>query len=429
MERTERPGADVSVRHRSALASRFEAVRGATEQLASRLSAEDQLLQSMPLCSPTKWHRAHTTWFFETFLLVPNGVPVVDERYGFLFNSYYEAVGPRHARPKRGLLSRPSAAEVATYRATVDARMRELLASVDEPTLARIAPLVELGLAHEEQHQELILTDILNAFSESSLRPQYSPEPRDAAAEPPSAALTFTAFDGGLVEIGARAGDGFFFDNEGPRHKVWLEPFTLANRLITVGEMRAFIREGGYRTPSLWLSEGWDFVRENAIQAPLYAREEGDALVVFSLHGERQAHDSEAVSHLSYFEADALASFLGGRLPTEAEWEHVASQQPNRGRFREAGVLRAGAATGTGTLQLYGDAWEWTRSAYAPYPGFRAVEGAVGEYNGKFMVGQMVLRGGSSLTPRGHVRASYRNFWHPDTRFQMTGARLCKDAH
>jgi len=413
---------------RESLIDRYRQVRAATEDLAKDLTAEDQQLQSMPLCSPTKWHRAHTTWFFEMFLLVPAGVPVVDAHYGFLFNSYYEAVGPRHARPKRGLLSRPSAEQVAEYRVRVDARMLELLAALDESKLAELAPLVELGLAHEEQHQELILTDILNAFGESSLLPRYRPEPEAPTdARPRTRSESLVEVEGGLIEIGA-SGDGFSFDNEGPRHRVWLEPFAVSDRLMTVGEMRAFIRDGGYRSPALWLSEGWDFVRAHAIEAPLYARVEGERYVTFSLHGEREAADDEPVSHLSYYEADALARYLGGRLPTEAEWELVASRTAVEGHFRESGLLRATRAPeASGVRQLYGDVWEWTRSAYAPYPGFRAAAGAVGEYNGKFMVGQLVLRGGSAFSPERHLRPSYRNFWHPDTRFQLSGARLAKD--
>jgi ergothioneine biosynthesis protein EgtB len=413
---------------RELLSRRYREVRRATEELTRDLTPEDQQLQSMPVCSPAKWHRAHTTWFFETFLLTPSGVPVVDTRYGYLFNSYYEAVGPRHARPKRGLLSRPSAAEVGEYRAKVDGRMLELIAGVDEAKLAELAPLIELGLAHEEQHQELILTDILNAFSQSSLLPCYRAEPSLPIAADRARPGSLVELEGGLVEIGASTAAGFSFDNEGPRHRVWLEPFAISDRLLTVREMRAFIREGGYESPALWLSEGWDFVRKNGIEAPLYARTEGEAYITFSLHGEREAHDDEPVAHLSYYEADALARFLGGRLPTEAEWEHVASRVPVEGRFRGSGLLRPRPApSADGIRQLYGDAWEWTCSAYAPYPGFRRASGAVGEYNGKFMVGQMVMRGGSALSPEGHLRATYRNFWHPDTRFQLSGARLCKD--
>jgi len=388
------------------------------------------VLQSMPDCSPTKWHRAHTTWFFETFLLEPNGAPAFDPSYKYLFNSYYEAVGPRHARPKRGMLSRPTVDEVSTYRRSVDGRMIELLSGLDPERFEEIRPRLELGLAHEEQHQELILTDILNAFSENPTLPVYRPgrSPRSAKTEPNP--LEYVSFDGGLYEIGASQNSGFYFDNERPRHRVWLEPFALANRLCTVGEMKAFIREGGYRTASLWLSEGWDFVRQHAIEAPLYARIDGQSYLAFTLTGERELVDSEPVQHVSYYEADALARFLGARLPSEAEWERAAESAPESGVFYEDGALGPCAASPEGgtVAQLFGDVWEWTRSAYSPYPGFCPAHGALGEYNGKFMIGQMVLRGGSCLTPRGHARRSYRNFWPPGTRFQMSGVRLAKDS-
>lgn len=412
---------------RGRLRGRFEAVRAATEALAAPLTAEDQGLQSMADCSPTKWHRAHTTWFFEEFLLLPRGHEPVDARYRYLFNSYYEAVGPRQARPQRGLLSRPSAEEVGAYRRAVDGRMRGLLETLDDRALAAAAPLIELGLAHEEQHQELLLTDILHAFSQSPLLPAYraaapSPAPR-GGGEP----LRFFPQEGGLVEVGAR-GPGFFFDNEGPRHRVWIEPFAIASRPITVGEVRAFLDAKGYETPSLWLSAGLDFVRQRGLQGPLHARHEDGVYRVFTLDGLREATDDEPASHLSYYEADAVARFLGGRLPTEMEWEFVASKVAcDQGNFRESGALRplpAGAGEGPG--QLFGDVWEWTSSAYAPYPGFAPAAGAVGEYNGKFMVNQLVLRGGSCFSPRGHLRATYRNFWPADTRFQMTGARLAR---
>ena len=416
-------------RERELVMDRYREVRHATEELASLLTPEDQQLQSMPLCSPTKWHRAHASWFFETFLLAPHGVPAFDPDYGYLFNSYYEALGPRHPRPKRGLLSRPSAAEISAYRAAVDARILDLLGSVDDGRFAEVKPVVELGLAHEEQHQELILTDILHAFGQHPHRPAYSPEPRALLGERSGASeLATVEFEGGLVEIGARAEDGFAFDNELPRHRVWLEPFALGDRLLTIGEMRAFVAEGGYQAPALWLADGWDWVVRERVEAPLYVRLEGDAFVVFTLHGEREARDDEPVTHLSYYEADALCRFLGGRLPTEAEWEHAVGRSSIEGRFREDGVLRARPAPEQrGPRQLFGDAWEWTASAHAPYPGFTPGAGAIGEYNGKFMVNQLVLRGGSCLTPRQHVRPSYRNFWAPETRFQLTGARLARD--
>ncbi len=409
----------------------YARTRARTESLAARLSPEDQQLQSMADASPTKWHRAHTTWFFEAFVLEPAGKKAVDPRYAFLFNSYYEAVGPRHTRDRRGLISRPSVAEIGDYRRVVDERLMDLLTTADEATLERVLPVVELGIAHEEQHQELLLTDILHAFSENPLRPAFQ-EPSPEPARPlPSAGgeLRFMAFEGGLYEVGASDRVPFAFDNERPRHKEWVEPFALADRLVTVRELKAFLREGGYGTPSLWLSEGFDFVRSNRVSAPLHGAYEDGELRVFTLEGARVADDDEPVVHVSYYEADAIARFLGARLPSEAEWEIAARNAPVRGNFADEGVLRArrASASAAGVRQLFGDAWEWTRSSYDPYPGYRSPAGAIGEYNGKFMVNQRVLRGGSCLTPQRHMRASYRNFWHPHTRFQMTGIRLARE--
>ncbi|MEZ4649063.1 MAG: ergothioneine biosynthesis protein EgtB [Candidatus Eisenbacteria bacterium] len=424
---------------RHALIAAYHAVRELTEQLAGPLSPEDQILQSMPDASPTKWHRGHTTWFFETFVLAPLGVPAYDPRFAKILNSYYVALGPRHPRPARGMLSRPSCDEIAEYRRTVDGRVVESLLEADDSRLAELAPLIELGLAHEQQHQELLLTDIWHALSQNPLAPTYRPASMregalSAAAGSSGAAagpMTFTSFDGGLVEIGATPKDGFHYDNEGPAHRVWLEPFELADRLVTVGEWKAFADAGGYDTASLWLSAGFDWVRSNGVDAPLYTRREGSALVEFGLDGERELSDAEPVTHVTYYEADAIAAFLGARLPTEAEWETAARRVPADGNFLVTGpgdsALRARPAPGrSGPRQIFGDAWEWTRSAYEPYPGFRIPEGAIGEYNGKFMIGQQVLRGGSCLTPRGHVRATYRNFWPAATRFQFTGVRLAR---
>jgi ergothioneine biosynthesis protein EgtB len=415
---------------RARLLAAYARVRAQTERLASPLSAEDQQLQSMPDASPTKWHRAHTTWFFEAFVLAPAGIDAVDGRYAYLFNSYYDAVGARHPRAKRGLLSRPSAAEVSDYRRAVDERVARLLTTCDGATLARTLPVVELGLAHEEQHQELVLTDILHAFSESPQRPSYgAPSPGTAASravEP----LRFIACEGGLREIGAPPSGGFVFDNERPRHKRWLEPFALADRLVSVGELKAFIEAGGYRTPSLWLSEGFDFVRAHGVTSPLYSSYDAGTLSVFSLAGPRVAEDDEPAAHVSYYEADAIARFLGERLPTEAEWESFAEGGALDGNFSDGPLRPLPASRASlhvrGARQVFGDAWEWTQSSYEPYPGYQSPSGALGEYNGKFMVSQMVLRGGSCFTPRGHVRASYRNFWHPHTRFQVTGIRLAR---
>ncbi len=404
---------------RDGLAQRYVSVRAHTERLAAPLSPEDQQLQSMPSCSPTKWHRAHTTWFFETFVLAPRGVSVVDSTYAHLFNSYYEAAGSRHPRPKRGLLSRPSANDVTAYRRAVDGRVLELLEQPDDASSGELAALVTLGLAHEEQHQELLVTDILHAFSENPLRPIYGALPDLTSTRSRVANLPDRrTFEGGLVEIGVRADEGFAFDNEGPRHKVFLERFTLDAKLVTIAEVQAFIRDGGFQTPSLWLSEGFDFVRREGIETPPYTRVDGDRLVTFGLEGERVVADDEPALFLSYFEADAIARYLGGRLPTEAEWEHaVRSWGPERP------TDLFDPRTGT-----TGPAWEWTSSAYAPYPRFRPFAGPLGEYNGKFMSSQLVLRGGSAFTPVGHVRASYRNFWPPDTRFQRTAVRIARDA-
>jgi len=417
---------------RERLIALYRTTRACTERLAARLSPEDQQLQSMPEASPTKWHRAHTTWFFETFLLEPAGIKPVDSRYGLLFNSYYEATGPRHPRPLRGALSRPSAAEVGDYRRRVDERLDGLVRDADGAVLARVLPVLELGIAHEEQHQELVLTDILHAFSQNPLRPAFLTD----AAQPPARAearpIRFVPFDGGLREIGAQADAGFSFDNEQPRHKRWVEPFALADRLVTMRELKAFIDDGGYADPALWLSDGFSFVQAHGITSPLYTTYEAGRLEAFTLAGARLPSDDEPATHLSYYEADAIARFLGARLPTEAEWEVASASSPVCGNFAEDGVLRplpAGPVESQDLVrQLFGDAWEWTSSSYEPYPGYRASPGALGEYNGKFMVSQIVLRGGSSFTPRRHMRSSYRNFWHPRTRFQATAVRLARGA-
>ena len=406
------------------LLERYRAVRRASEALIRSLTPEDMGAQSMPDASPTKWHLAHTTWFFETFLLTPN-LPVYrvfDPKFGYLFNSYYEAVGPRQPRPARGLITRPSAADVLAYRAHVDAAMATLLAG----ETAAFADLIELGLAHEEQHQELILMDILHLFAQSPLSPAFAP-PRPGLSPTTAAPLSYVGFEGGLVEIG-HDGQGFAFDNEGPRHRVWLEPFRLADRLVTNGEWLAFMAAGGYARAEFWLSEGWAVVRAEDWQAPFYWRETAEGWRVMGLNGLRPLDPAQPVGHLSYYEADAYASWAGARLPTEAEWEHVAQARPTEGNFVSSGRLGAQAAPeGDGMRQMFGDLWEWTRSAYLPYPGFQPAQGAVGEYNGKFMSGQFVLRGGACVTPAGHVRPSYRNFFYPHQRWMFSGLRLALD--
>ena len=417
------PGAE----ERASLAHRYAAIRDATEALAAPLSAEDQTVQSMPDVSPTKWHRAHTTWFFETFLLSPHlpGYQPFHPAYGYLFNSYYEAVGPRHPRPERGLLSRPGIAEIADYRAHVDAAMGELLAA--DGSGDRVAALVELGLHHEQQHQELLLMDIKHVLSLNPLQPAYhaaaTPAPSDA---PP---LSWCEVAGGLRQIG-HGGAGFAFDNETPRHKVWLEPFRLASRLVTCGEYAEFIAAGGYRRPEFWLSDGWAAVQQQGWTAPLYWQPEQDGWTVFTLAGRRAVRPSEPVVHVSFYEADAFARWAGKRLPTEAEWEVAAVEA---GIALDCNLCRPGAPLhpepAAGALaQMVGDVWEWTASPYTAYPGFRPVAGAVGEYNGKFMSNQMVLRGGAAVTPAGHVRLTYRNFFPPASRWAFGGIRLAEDA-
>jgi ergothioneine biosynthesis protein EgtB len=430
--------------HARALAERFTRVRLCTEGLAAPLSAEDCGLQSMPDTSPTKWHLAHTTWFFETLVLGAAGEAPFDPAFGFLFNSYYEAIGPRHARPRRGLLSRPSLAEVLEYRADVDRRMAALLERAAHEPSGRRAPLlglVELGLHHEQQHQELILTDIKHALADNPLRPGYraprgAPVASVASASPAggSAELGWVSHDEGVVSIG-HGGGGFAFDNEEPRHKVHLRAFQLADRPATAGEVLEFIADRGYARPELWLSDGFAAARAGGWEAPLYWEPQGGGFAIYTLDGLRPLDPREPACHLSFYEADAFARWAGARLPTEAEWESIAARAPVRGNLAESGLFhpapapaRASGSSGGAPRQLFGDVWEWTASAYLPYPGFRPWEGAVGEYNGKFMSGQMVLRGGSCATPESHLRASYRNFFSPGARWQLSGVRLARDA-
>ncbi|HEV2976388.1 MAG TPA: ergothioneine biosynthesis protein EgtB [Casimicrobiaceae bacterium] len=409
------------------LASRFRALRAATIALAAPLSAEDCTIQSMPDASPVKWHLAHTSWFFETFVLEPYlpGYRPFDAAFRVLFNSYYNAVGAKHPRAERGLLSRPSLADIYAYRAHVDQAVEDLLArSAAEP---RSHELLELGFQHEQQHQELILTDILHLLSRNPLKPAYAPA-RGAEECAPAPPREWIAFAGGVVEIG-HAGAGFAFDNETPRHRQYLDPFALASRPVTNAEYAAFVADGGYRRPELWLSDGWDWLHANRIAAPLYWEDDG-GWQAFTLHGMLPLEGAAPVCHVSLFEADAYAHWAGARLPTEAEWEIAAAGVPVSGHFIESGVLRPRPAVRTeqALAQLFGDVWEWTQSAYAPYPGYHPAAGAIGEYNGKFMCNQYVLRGGSCATPRAHVRASYRNFFPASARWQFSGFRLARDA-
>lgn len=386
------------------LEHRWRLVRDHTEHLAASLSDEDQCVQSMPDASPAKWHRAHTTWFFEQFLLQPNlpGYQVFDRQFSFLFNSYYEQVGPRHARPQRGLLTRPPASAVGAYRAHVDAAMERLLAREPSPELLE---MVELGLQHEQQHQELLVTDMLHAFSFNPLRPALAPGWREPA--PPSReAAAMRPLEAGIIRIGA-LNAGFAFDNERPCHDALLNGSRIASHLVSNAEWCAFIAEGGYSKPLLWMSEGWAAAQQQGWEAPLYWERRDGHWLQFTPAGLQPLDPLAPVRHVSWYEADAFARWAGKRLPTEQEWEGAA----RRGLLEDAGRF----------------VWEWTGSAYRPYPGFRPPEGAVGEYNGKFMINTMVLRGGSLATPPGHARPTYRNFFHPDRRWQFTGLRLAEE--
>jgi ergothioneine biosynthesis protein EgtB len=416
---------------RQGVLARFEAVRRDSEALAANLTPEDQSIQSMLDVSPTKWHLAHTTWFFETFVLsrFDDDYRVYDAAFAYLFNSYYEAAGPRHPRPGRGLLSRPTVDIVGAYRDHVSATVARFAERAADPVWRQAAPLIELGCHHEQQHQELVLTDIKHVFSINPLEPAYHAPPPQIVA--PTAAVDWIGFAGGLVEIGHR-GNGFAFDNEGPRHKVWLEPFRLAARPVTCGDYVEFIDDGGYRRPEFWLSDGWATVQADGWEAPLYWRHDANGWSVFTLGGRRRLDPAEPVCHVSFFEADAFAKWAGKRLPTEAEWEFAADGVPVTGNFADRGRFHPCAAFGAadgGSVprQMFGDVWEWTASPYIPYPRFRAATGAIGEYNGKFMCNQMVLRGGAAVTPAGHVRASYRNFFPPSARWAFAGVRLAED--
>jgi ergothioneine biosynthesis protein EgtB len=433
MRRKPRSPAAVSVtfealrpNQRFAMLDRYSAVRAATEALAEPLSVEDQVIQSMPDASPTKWHRAHTTWFFETFLLAAHArdYRVFDARFGYLFNSYYEAVGPRHARPARGLLSRPSAQEIKQYRAHVDRAMAALIETASDGSWAVIAPLLELGLQHEQQHQELLLTDIKHAFWCNPIRPSYRAEP--APPEDPAPATGWLDIPGGIYEIGHRE-RGFAFDNELPVHRILLRPFRIADRPVSVGEYLAFMQDGGYERAEFWLSDGWATVQAEGWRAPFYWEPaSAGGWQVFTLAGTRPPIPGEPISHVSYYEAAAFASWAGKRLPSEGEYEtarrlHGGPAQPARAVRSHPAPLATGRA-------FYQDVWEWAASAYSPYPGYRAAAGAIGEYNGKFMVSQMVLRGRSCVTPPGHDRLAYRNFFPPAARWQFSGFRLAEDA-
>ena len=433
------PPASAEERNAASLASHYTAVRHQTHTLTAQLSAEDLMVQSCPEASPAKWHLAHTSWFFETFILSNHltGYRPFHPRFRDLFNSYYNAVGQQPEKALRNTFSRPSLDEVRKYRAHVDEHMLKLLQSGTVGIEAR--KLVVLGLNHEQQHQELIVTDIKHGFWSNPLHPAY--QPGAAAASPDTAPQQRPQlYPEGLYEIGAE-GESFYFDNEGSRHKVFLRPFRFAMRSATCGEYLAFMEDGGYSRPELWLSDGWKAVQTNRWRAPLYweksdGQKSGNEWLQFTCSGLRRVEESEPVCHVSYYEADAFARWAGARLPTEFEWEVAASNAPVQGNLLEAGKFHPEAAQtaplgspieGEQPSQLFGDVWEWTASAYLPYPGYKPAAGALGEYNGKFMSGQMVLRGGSCITPRSHIRASYRNFFPPETRWQFSGIRLADD--
>src|SRR5579862_5970519 len=407
----ENDAVDAAVRARQPVEPRqswleaFRAVRAETERRAAKLTAEDQVVQSMPDASPTKWHRAHVTWFFEQFLLRPfaRGYRQFDERFAYLYNSYYVSAGPRAARPQRGLVTRPSAAEISAYRAHVDAAVAELIETA--PDFGQLIPIIEIGLNHEQQHQELLLTDILHAFAQNETHPAYDPDwqwPHSGEQSIAGAALS------GVETVGY-AGDGFCFDNERPAHQVLLQPVRLMPQLVTNREWLDFMADGGYTTPTLWLSDGWAAVEAQGWSAPGYWRKIDGAWFAMTLGGLRRVEPAGPVCHVSYYEADAFARWAGKNLPTESEWEVAA---------------RSGAMA-----DAFGMVWQWTRSAYSPYPGYKAAPGALGEYNGKFMVNQMVLRGSSLATPAGHSRVSYRNFFYPSARWQFSGLRLAEYQH
>lgn len=412
-----------------ALAEHYRAVRQASQWLCEPLETEDYVVQSMPDASPTRWHLAHTSWFFET-LVLKRALPEyksINDAFEYLFNSYYNTIGAQFPRPERGMLTRPTVREVLEYREHVDASMATLLDGTVPPEDVP-ADTITIGLHHEQQHQELIVTDLKHMLSKNPLFPVYREAKRVPAGDP--SALEWHAHPGGLREIGFDGG-GFAYDNEGPRHRVYLEGFQLANRLVTNGEYLAFMADGGYERPELWLSDGWYAVTNHEWKAPLYWVRIDGTWMTFTLSGLQAVRESEPVTHVSHYEADAYARWAGARLPSEAEWEVVAEEIPIHGNFVERGHFHPVPLAPDhdhGPAQMFGDVWEWTQSAYTPYPGYRPPEGALGEYNAKFMSGQMVLRGGSCATPESHIRATYRNFFQPYHRWQFTGIRLAKDA-
>jgi ergothioneine biosynthesis protein EgtB len=409
---------------RSRVMSRYHSVRSATARLTEGLSAEDMTTQTISDVSPTKWHLGHTTWFFETFVLRHFGADQVhDPTFPFLFNSYYEAVGDRQPRSQRGALCRPPLEQVWAYREGVDTRLSRLIESVSEDVWPDVQQRIVLGLHHEMQHQELLLMDIKHVLGTHPFPPQAAPAPPEEGTVP---ALSYTHFDGGLFDFG-HAGASFAFDNEGPAHRQHLVPFEMADRPVSASEYLAFVEDGGYQQAEHWLSDGWSWVKSAGVEAPLYWRKVDGKWRVHHVDGERPLHPAEPVMHLSFYEADAYASWSGARLPTEYEWEHAARVASLQGVFLEDPRRRPGLVDSGRLTAMFGGLWELTQSAYAPYPGFRALPGALGEYNGKFMSNQVVLRGGSFATPQGHIRATYRNFFYPHQRWAFQGFRLAKD--
>ena len=415
---------------KSELQQRYRRVRRFSEKLCETLEPEDYVIQTMPEASPTKWHLAHTSWFFETFILkqfFPD-YQSPHPQYGFLFNSYYNAVGPFYSRPHRGLLSRPTVKDAFHYRSDIDLFVSELIESADEELLEKLRPILILGLHHEQQHQELMLTDIKHVFWQNPLRPAF--RKRDAIKTAKAPAMEWLQFNEGIHWVG-HEGPEFSFDNEGPRHRVFIPSFSLASRLVTNAEFQAFIEDGGYRRSDLWLSLGWNTVNERGWNCPLYWEKRDGKWFNLTLAGMLEVIPDEPLCHVSLFEADAFARWSGARLATEEEWETASSGLPLRGNFAESELfhvapLASSEPTGK-PAQMFGDVWEWTRSSYSPYPGYSAATGALGEYNGKFMCNQYVLRGGSCATSQSHIRSTYRNFFPPDARWQFMGIRLAKD--
>ncbi len=419
---------------RKKLLEAYKKVRKFSHKLTSPLSTEDYVVQSMPDVSPTKWHLAHTSWFFEAFVLskVNKNYKSPHPQYNFLFNSYYVQVGERHCRPKRGMISRPTVDEVYNYRAHVDKSMLSLFKDLGDKKFAQVAPVIETGIHHEQQHQELILTDVKHVFAQNPLYPvykKYRKPSKKISGDDQSIERSWKNLDGGIYEIG-NDGKGFGYDNEFPRHKTYIEPFSLSSKLVTNAEYMEFIDDGAYSKPELWLSDGWNTIQANEWDAPFYWKKVDDKWHSFTLHGFTEVNMDEPVCHVSFYEAEAYSRWYGARLPSEFEWEAASAEQKTNGNFADNENFHPLPLKNSkkDLNQMYGDVWEWTRSPYSPYPGYKTPIGALGEYNGKFMCNQMVLRGGSCATSRSHVRNCYRNFFPPDSRWQFMGIRLAKDA-